>query len=225
MRQIWNSSQTRSALRTSPGKTDRLSRWALALAERSHPNIAATALANKMARVAWAMLRHATNYQTEARGRPNVARARPTRGDHPPRLRASRVMANRSNRRRTSPRMSTGAKSGKPVGSRRANSPSWPDLGWPRSYRGRIYVSSRTSSSERGVLASGERSIYGHLFMFATTPESATKMCRPAIRHGTSLVSHLAEAATGAQNGLLSQISPGIGLSETLKQGGTVWPQ
>jgi transposase len=55
----------RSALRTAPGKTDRLSRWALALAERSHPNVAATALANKTARVAWAMLRHGTNYEPE----------------------------------------------------------------------------------------------------------------------------------------------------------------
>jgi transposase len=55
----------RSALRTAPGKTDRLSRWALALAERSHPNVATAALANKMARVAWAMLRHGTNYEPE----------------------------------------------------------------------------------------------------------------------------------------------------------------
>jgi len=55
----------RSALRTAPGKTDRLSRWVLALAERSHPNVAATALANKMARVAWAMLRRGTNYEPE----------------------------------------------------------------------------------------------------------------------------------------------------------------
>jgi transposase len=55
----------RSALRTAPGKTDRLSRWAVALAERSHPNVAATALAHKMARVAWAMLRNGTNYEPE----------------------------------------------------------------------------------------------------------------------------------------------------------------
>jgi len=55
----------RSALRTAPGKTGRLSRWALALAERAHPNVAVTALANKMARVAWAMLRHGTNYEPE----------------------------------------------------------------------------------------------------------------------------------------------------------------
>lgn len=55
----------RSALRVAPNRTDRLSRWALALAERSHPNIAVTALANKMTRVVWAMLRHGTNYQPE----------------------------------------------------------------------------------------------------------------------------------------------------------------
>lgn len=53
----------RSALQTAAGKEDRLSRWVVALAKRSHPNVAATALANKMARVAWAMLRHGTNYE------------------------------------------------------------------------------------------------------------------------------------------------------------------
>jgi transposase len=53
----------RSALRTAPSRTDRISRWALALAERSHPNVAVTALANKTARGAWAMLRHGTNYE------------------------------------------------------------------------------------------------------------------------------------------------------------------
>ena len=53
----------RAALRTAPGRTDRISRWALALAERSHANVAVTALANKTARVAWAMLRHGTNYE------------------------------------------------------------------------------------------------------------------------------------------------------------------
>jgi transposase len=55
----------RSALRVAPNRTDRLSRWALALAERSHPNVAVTALANKMARIVWAMLRHETNYEPE----------------------------------------------------------------------------------------------------------------------------------------------------------------
>jgi len=53
----------RSALRTAAGKNDRLSRWALALAKRSHVNVATTALANKMARVAWAMLKHGTVYE------------------------------------------------------------------------------------------------------------------------------------------------------------------
>jgi transposase len=55
----------RSALRTAPGRTDRISRWALALAQRAHPNVATAALANKLARVAWAMLRHGTNYEPE----------------------------------------------------------------------------------------------------------------------------------------------------------------
>jgi len=36
---------------------------AVALAERSHPNVATVALANKLARIAWAMLRHGTNYE------------------------------------------------------------------------------------------------------------------------------------------------------------------
>jgi len=36
---------------------------ALALAKRSHVNVAVTALANKMARVAWAMLKHGTTYE------------------------------------------------------------------------------------------------------------------------------------------------------------------
>jgi hypothetical protein len=40
-----------------------MSRWALALAKRSHVNVAVTALANKMARVAWAMLKHDTAYE------------------------------------------------------------------------------------------------------------------------------------------------------------------
>ena len=51
------------ALRTAPGKKDRMSRGALALAKRAHVNGAVTALANKMARVAWAMLRHGTTYE------------------------------------------------------------------------------------------------------------------------------------------------------------------
>jgi transposase len=53
----------RSALRTAKSKYDRLSQWAVRLAERSHPNVAAIVLANKTARMAWAMLRHGADYQ------------------------------------------------------------------------------------------------------------------------------------------------------------------
>jgi transposase len=55
----------RSALRTAKSKDDRLSQWAVRLAERSHPNMAAIALANKTARMAWAMLRNGTDYQPD----------------------------------------------------------------------------------------------------------------------------------------------------------------
>jgi transposase len=53
----------RSALRTAPAKDDRLSQWATRLAQRAHPNVACVALANKTARLAWALLRHGTHYQ------------------------------------------------------------------------------------------------------------------------------------------------------------------
>ena len=55
----------RSAIRHAKGKDDRLSRWVSALAARSHPNVAAVALANKTARMAWAMLRNDTDYRPE----------------------------------------------------------------------------------------------------------------------------------------------------------------
>jgi len=42
-----------------------LSQWVKALAERRHTNVAATALANKTARIAWAMLRNGTDYQPD----------------------------------------------------------------------------------------------------------------------------------------------------------------
>lgn len=53
----------RSALRTAKGKDDRLSQWVTRLAARSHPNVAAAALANKTTRMAWAMLKNGTDYQ------------------------------------------------------------------------------------------------------------------------------------------------------------------
>jgi transposase len=53
----------RSVIRTAKLKDDRLSQWVTRLAERRHPNVAAVALANKTARIAWAMLRHGTDYE------------------------------------------------------------------------------------------------------------------------------------------------------------------
>jgi transposase len=53
----------RAMLRTAPRHDDALSRWVIRLASRSHPNVACVAMANKTARMAWAMLRHGTNYQ------------------------------------------------------------------------------------------------------------------------------------------------------------------
>jgi len=52
----------RSVLRTAASKDDRLSRWVTHLAQTRHHNIAAVALANKMARIAWAMLTKGTDY-------------------------------------------------------------------------------------------------------------------------------------------------------------------
>lgn len=52
----------RSALRCAGDKSDKLLRWASKLAERRGYNVAAVALANKMARVIWAMLAHGRSY-------------------------------------------------------------------------------------------------------------------------------------------------------------------
>ncbi|MFB3105467.1 MAG: IS110 family transposase [Pseudomonadales bacterium] len=46
-------------------KDDRLSRWVTNIATRRHPNVAAVALANKTARMAWAMLRNETDYNPD----------------------------------------------------------------------------------------------------------------------------------------------------------------
>jgi transposase len=53
----------RAVIRTARPKSDPLSRWVIRLADRSHPNVAAAALANKTTRIAWAMLSRGTNYQ------------------------------------------------------------------------------------------------------------------------------------------------------------------
>jgi transposase len=55
----------RSVIRTAKLKDDRLSQWVTHLAERRHPNVAAVALANKTARIAWAMLRNGTDYEPD----------------------------------------------------------------------------------------------------------------------------------------------------------------
>jgi transposase len=46
-------------------KDDRLSRWVTHIANKKHPNVAAVALANKTARMAWAMLRNETDYDPD----------------------------------------------------------------------------------------------------------------------------------------------------------------
>jgi len=53
----------RAVIRTARAKDDPLSKWVIRLADRSHPNVAAAALANKTTRIAWAMLTRETNYQ------------------------------------------------------------------------------------------------------------------------------------------------------------------
>lgn len=55
----------RCVLRHAAGKTDRLSRWALEVSKRRGPNIAAVALANKMARIAWVLLARGERYRTQ----------------------------------------------------------------------------------------------------------------------------------------------------------------
>ncbi|MGJ9420850.1 IS110 family transposase [Massilia sp. CMS3.1] len=56
----------RAVVRTAQAKTDRLSTWVMRIATRRHPNVAAVALANKTARIAWAMLTRGTDYQPQA---------------------------------------------------------------------------------------------------------------------------------------------------------------
>jgi transposase len=46
-------------------RTDRLGVWVRELLERRHSNVVACALANKLARIAWAILANGTNYRSE----------------------------------------------------------------------------------------------------------------------------------------------------------------
>jgi transposase len=53
----------RSMIRTAGSKTDRLSQWVMRIANTRHQNVAAVALANKTARIAWAMITKGSEYQ------------------------------------------------------------------------------------------------------------------------------------------------------------------
>ena len=52
----------RAVVSQAKNRDDPLSRWVTDIAKRRHPNVAAVALANKTARMAWAMLRNETDY-------------------------------------------------------------------------------------------------------------------------------------------------------------------
>jgi transposase len=54
---------SRAVLRVAAKKTDRQSLWAVSLEQRRGRNIAAVALANKMARIAWALLNNGEHYR------------------------------------------------------------------------------------------------------------------------------------------------------------------
>jgi transposase len=55
----------RAAVRTAKSKTDPLSRWINALLAHKHSNVVTVALANKTARMAWALIRHDVDYNPE----------------------------------------------------------------------------------------------------------------------------------------------------------------
>ena len=55
----------RAVLRTAHRKSDRLSRWATEVSKRRGQNIAAVALANKMARIAWVILARGEHYKLQ----------------------------------------------------------------------------------------------------------------------------------------------------------------
>ena len=65
----------RSALQQAPRRPDGRSRWAVGVKGRRGQNVAAVALANKNARTAWAVLRHARDYDAEHRGAADAGRA------------------------------------------------------------------------------------------------------------------------------------------------------
>lgn len=52
----------RAVIRHAKDRDDRLSRWVMALVARRHTNVATVALANKTARLAWALVRYEADY-------------------------------------------------------------------------------------------------------------------------------------------------------------------
>ena len=57
--------RARSAMRTAKDKDDRLSRWITSLQDRRHANAAVCAMANKMVRMAWAMMTKGVDYDPD----------------------------------------------------------------------------------------------------------------------------------------------------------------
>ena len=55
----------RSAIRTMKDKDDRLSRWVTSLQARRHKNVVAVAMANKLARTAWAIMSKDIDYNPD----------------------------------------------------------------------------------------------------------------------------------------------------------------
>jgi transposase len=55
----------RAMIQMARRRTDALSVWVMCIAGKRHPNVAAVALANKTARIAWAMITRETDYQPE----------------------------------------------------------------------------------------------------------------------------------------------------------------
>ena len=52
----------RSVLHHAKNRDDGLSQWLNKLAQRKHPNVVSVALANKTARLAWALVHNDTDY-------------------------------------------------------------------------------------------------------------------------------------------------------------------
>ena len=55
----------RSVILHAKNKNDRLSQWVRRIANERHPNVAIVAMANKTARIAWALIRKGTDYHPE----------------------------------------------------------------------------------------------------------------------------------------------------------------